>query len=141
DYIETGEEKVSYNKPDFMNRASIPLLIEDYMSGSGRDNALAKLTAFIKMRRGIPDKKELIYQAVKDSGMTTDQKWSFLKIGIDEYGQPINVFMDQILWQLFDVGHQGALSLFRSLLNNDNYMSMQTIWHSTVPQAISRIIG
>ncbi len=141
DYIETDEEKVSYHKPDFMNRASIPLLIEDYINGSRRESASAKLTAFIKMRRGIPDKKELIYQAVKDSDMTTDQKWELLKIGIDEYGQPVNGFMDQILWQLFDIGYEGALSLFRSLLNNDDYMARQSIWDSTVPQAISRIIG
>ncbi len=141
DYIETDEHKVSSRKPDFMNRASIPLLIEDYISGREREAALAKLAAFIKMRRGIPDKRELIYQAVKNSDMAPEQKWEFLKIGLDEYGYPVNVFMDQILWQLFDVGYEGALSLFGSLLDNDNYMGRQFLWDSTVPQSISRIIG
>jgi hypothetical protein len=65
-----------------MNRASIPFLIEDYANDRNTEDSFAKLSALIKMCEGIPDKKELLYQAVEKSSMAADKKWRLLEVGL-----------------------------------------------------------
>jgi hypothetical protein len=139
-YAAYDAEEVSSRKPDFMNRASIPFLIEDYANGQNAEGSFAKLSALIKMRRGIPDKKEPLYQAVEESSMSADKKWRLLQVGLQEYGEPVSVFMDRVLWQLLDSGHKDALAAFSNLLQNDQYMARLTYWGSTIPETICRII-
>ncbi len=140
EYTAYDAKKVSSKKPDFMNRASIPFLTEDYANDQNTEDSFAKLSALIKMREGIPDKKELLYQAVEKSSMAADKKWRLLEVGLHEYREPVNAFMERLLWQLFDSGHQEALSTFSDLLQNDQYMERQPYWSSTISQTMSRII-
>jgi hypothetical protein len=131
---------VSEYKPDFMNRAFIPFLIEQYAEGNKK--AFKILSEFIKMRKGIPHKAELIFFSVRDSkALSTEQKWNLLNVAIKEFGFPINVFMDQVLWELLEKKHEESIKTFSELLVNKDYMNRQVLFDTTVIQSIMRLIG
>jgi hypothetical protein len=139
EYLVLKAEEVSEIRPDFMNRAFIPFLLEEYSVGS--EKAFQVLTEFIKMRRGIPHKAELIFYYVRDSQvLNLEKKWHLLDVVIKEYGFPISVFMDQVLWQLLEQEHEQAIEMFSQLLANPDYMKGQILFNTTVIESIKRVI-
>lgn len=139
-YVSLKVSDVSAQKPDFMNRALIPFLIEQYAEGNKK--AFKILSEFIKMRKGIPHKAELIFFNVRDSKvLSTEQKWSLLNVAIKEFGFPINVFMDQVLWELLEKKHEESIKTFSELLVNKDYMNRQVQFDTTVIQSIMRLVG
>lgn len=139
-YVSVKVSDVSEQKPDFMNRAFIPFLIGQYAEGNKK--AFRILSEFIKMRKGIPHKAEVIFFNVRDSrALTTDQKWNLLNVAIKEFGFPINVFMDQVLWELLENKHEEAIKTFSELLVNKDYMNRQVLFDTTVIQSIMRLIS
>jgi len=139
-YISLKVGEVSIHKPDFMNRAFIPFLLEQYEQGDKK--AFRILSDFIKMRRGIPHKAEIVFFYVRDSKtLNTEQKWELLNIAIKEFGYPINVFMDQVLWGLLGAKHERAIETFTNLLANEDYMNRQIMFDTTVIQSIMRLIS
>lgn len=140
EYVSLKVSDVSEQKPDFMNRALIPFLIEQYAGGNKR--AFKILSEFIKMRKGIPHKAELIFFSVRDAkNLSIDQKWSLLNVAIKEFGFPINVFMDQVLWELLEKKHEQSIKTFSELLVNKDYMNRQVLFDTTVIQSIMRLIS
>ena len=97
--ISSDANEVSVKKPDFLNRASIPVLFQEYKSGKHHDEAFEVLSAFIMTRKGIPWKADLVYQAVReDKELTDKQKWALVQVGLDEYKNlPVNVFVEQVV--------------------------------------------
>jgi len=139
-YLTLKVSDVSEFKPDFMNRAFIPFLIEQYAEGNKK--AFKFLSEFIKMRKGIPHKAELIFFNVRDSeSLSIDQKWDLLNVAIKEFGFPINVFMDQVLWELLGKKHEQSIETFSKLLVNKDYMNRQVLFDTTVIQSIMRLIN
>lgn len=141
-YISVNEKDISRAKPDFMNRASIPFILDQYKNGPHNTEAAGILRGFIKQRT-IPHKAEIIYEYINnDAGFNLDEKWRLLSIGIEIYKYPINIFMEQILWQLLGSGHGEALSLLENLLTDPEYMSRQTsMLETSVPQSIGRVLS
>jgi len=93
--------KVNSNNPDFLNRAAIPILLQEYQEGKHRQEAFEILSDFIKMRKGIPWKADLIYQGLRDGNFTDKQKWNLVEVSLNEYkGLPVNVFVEQIVSDL-----------------------------------------
>lgn len=138
-YVSLKVSDVSEDKPDFMSRAFIPFLIGQYAKGNKK--AFRILSEFIKMRKGIPHKAELIFFYVRDSKtLSVEQKWSLLNIAIKEFGFPINVFMDQVLWELLEKKHEESIKTFSELLVNKDYMNRQVLFDTTVIQSIMRLI-
>jgi hypothetical protein len=136
--VRVGE--VSDNKPDFMNRALIPFLLDQYTNGS--ETAFRILSDFTRMRKGIPHKAELVFFYTRDSHeMSVEQKWSLLEVAIKEYGFPINVFMDQVLWELLEKKYTKAIKVFSDLLDNKDYMNRQLMFDNTVIESLLRVIN
>ena len=100
--VSSNSDEVSIKKPDFLNRASIPVLFQEYKGVRYSDEAFKILSVFIRMRKGIPWKADLIYQAVReDKELTDKQKWVLVQVGLDEYKNlPVNVFVEQIVSKL-----------------------------------------
>lgn len=139
-YLTPKVSKVSEYRPDFMNRAFIPFLIEQYEQGSKK--AFRILSDFIKMRRGIPHKAELIFYYTRNSRtLNYEQKWDLMNVAINEFGYPINIFMDQVLWELLRAQHRQAIELFSNLMANKNYMNRQIMFDTTVLQSIMCLIS
>lgn len=113
-------------KPDFINRAAIPFLLDWYASGEHQEDAREILSDFIRMRKGIPHKVDRIYlQLYRHSDIDINKKWQLLDVGLQEYGYPISAFMDLPFQQLIGAGHIESLVAFEGLLTNDEYMRRQ----------------
>lgn len=140
--VSRKENDVSRERPDFLNRAAIPILIREYVAGNHADEAKSILTDFIKMRHGIPHKTYSIYQIVRNSQeMSPDQKWELLQIGIKEYGYPINPFMDQVLQGLLGAGNVDALNLFKTVISNERYLERQAHLDSQIPNLLATLLN
>lgn len=139
-YVALRVSDVSADKPDFINRAFVPFLVDQYTQDS--DKAFKILSRFIKMRKGIPNKTELIFFYVRDlTKISAEKQWSLLEVAINEFGYPVNVFMDQVLWGLLARGHTKALKTFSELVDDEKYMGRQVLFDSTVIDSIEKILG
>ena len=140
EYVALQVSDVTAFKPDFMNRALIPFLVEQYATGS--DKAFKILSRFIGMRKGIPNKAELIFYYTRGAqNLNLDKKWGLLQVAIKEFGFPINVFMDQVMQELLEHDYPEAVATFSSLIDNKEYMGRQILFDTTVVRSIEKVLS
>lgn len=133
-------QEVSRAKPDFLNRASLPIIFEEYKNGKHSNEALDILSDFVKMRKGIPWKSDLIFQELRGN-YTEEQKWNLIKVSLDEYNHlPTNVFVEQITSDLAANGHKEAADIIASWVMNPEYHKRQTIGSFNVMGNISKLL-
>ncbi len=100
-FITRKIEEVSLDKPDFLNRAVIPYLLDLYVEKDLKTEAFNILSDFVKMRKGIPWKGDIIYYYLSKGNYSPKQQWDLVQIGLDEYNNlPINVFVERIVTDL-----------------------------------------
>jgi len=118
----TPVNRVSKNRPDFLNRASISIILERYRSKNKdiSEEAFKILKEFILSRKGIPHKSELIYQELRGD-FSDDEKWNLVKVSIDKYKLPINPFVEQIILDLAKKGHKKSIEIMRGWIRNPEY--------------------
>ncbi len=119
-----SEKQVSKNKPDFLNRTVIPIILERYKSDNKKisEEAFEILKEFILSRKGIPPKSDLIYQEIKNNyGFSDDKIWKLAKVSIDKHGIPINVFIEEIVSSLAKKGHKEAKNVLLGWSKNPKY--------------------
>src|SRR5690606_25562113 len=63
-FVAATPKDVSAQKPDFLGRASISVLLDQFVNGPHEDEAFGLLSKQILMNKGIPSKHDLIYQEV-----------------------------------------------------------------------------
>ncbi|MHA1401444.1 MAG: hypothetical protein ACTSQE_13930 [Candidatus Heimdallarchaeaceae archaeon] len=125
--ITRKQSQVSKDKPDFLNRAAIPILIEEYRSGKHGKKAFDILSDFIKMRQGIPWKNDLIFRSINNDRFTDEQKWKLVKVSLEEFNNlPTNVFVEQIISDLAEKSknkaiQQKAIKIIESWAQNPEY--------------------
>jgi len=113
---------VKPKKPDFLNRSSIPILLTEYHKGKHSKEAFDILSDFIKMRRGIPWKNDLIFQELKNNTYSDDKKWKLIKISLAEFKNlPINVFVEQIIFDLASKNYPKAFEVIEKWIKNPRY--------------------
>lgn len=131
---------VSANKPDFLNRASIPILFAEYKNGEYSSEAFDILSDFVRMRKGIPWKADLIFQELSGD-YTREQKWALVKVSLDEYNNlPVNVFVEQITSDLAANGYKEAADIIASWVTSPEYHKRQTIGSFNVMGNISKLL-
>lgn len=93
-------DDVNKDKPDFLNRAVIGILFQEYKGGKHAKEAFETLADYVRMRKGIPWKADLVFQELR--GDYSDlQKWNLVKVSLDEYKNlPVNVFVEMIVSDL-----------------------------------------
>lgn len=93
-------DDVNKDKPDFLNRAVIGILFQEYKGGKHAEEAFETLADYVRMRKGIPWKADLVFQELR--GDYSDlQKWNLVKVSLDEYKNlPVNVFVEMIVSDL-----------------------------------------
>lgn len=97
------ERKVSKQRPDFLNRAVYPIVLDRYASTNSEvsEEAFEILKEFILSKRGIPHKRDLIYQAViNQASLSIEKKWRLVELTIKKFNVPVNAFVEQIVTQL-----------------------------------------
>jgi len=131
---------VSSNKPDFLNRASIPVLFAKYKNGIHSSEAFDILSDLVRMRKGIPWKADLIFQELSGD-YTKEQKWALVKVSLDEYNNlPVNVFVEQITSDLAAKGHKEAADTIVGWVTNPECHKRQTIGSFNVMGNISKFL-
>jgi len=118
------KKAVSKNKPDFLNRAVLPIILERYQSNNKKisDEAFEILKEFILSRRGIPHKSDLIYQALRNNPQVSDdKKWKLVKVSIKRYNIPVTPFIEEITSQLAKQQHKEAKEELKKWLKNPKY--------------------
>ena len=125
--ISRTKEEISRDRPDFLNRSALGILMKEYTGGQHKQEAFHILSDFIKMKKGIPHKPELIFQALQKSKISNEGKWALIEVSLDAYNRlPINVFVDQIIGDLAKEGCQEAINVLKELPKNAEYMKRQT---------------
>ena len=138
--IARKESEVSKDKPDFLNRAVIEILFIEYANKDHKKEAFEILSDFIKMRKGIPWKADLIFQRLRGD-YTDEQKWALVKVSLDEYKNlPVNVFVEQITSDLAAGGHKEAADTVATWVMDPEYHKRQTIGSFNVAGNISKLL-
>lgn len=119
----TKTEDVSKNRPDFLNRAVLPVILRIFKTGKEQDSdkAYEIINEFIESRKGIPHKAALIYQAARTMDLSTEKLWSLAKIHAEKYETPTSVFLEQIVSDLSVQGHKQAKQILKKWHQNPKY--------------------
>lgn len=138
--ISTTEE-VSKDKPDFLNRAAIPIIIDRYKEKDERvsQEAFEILKEFILSRRGIFHKPELTFQEIRRD-FPEDKKWKLVKISIDKYKLPVNPFVEQITLDSSEKGNVKAKEIIKSWFKSPNYYQKGRIFERNIVGILSRFL-
>ena len=105
------EDKVNRIRPDFLNRACIPILLEEYKNEDEKisNNAFNVLKEFISSKKGIPSKRKLIFQKLNKDFLDSKGKNIYL---IEEYIKedklPYDPFIEDIIFKFAKEGNQRA---------------------------------
>ncbi len=139
-------EDVTRQKPDFLNRASLPILLEEYKGGSHSNEAREILSDFIKMRKGIPWKNDLIFQSLNSDSYSDEQKWELVSVSLKAFSDlPVNVFVEQIVSDLAAKSdnqeiRQNAVEILKSWASNPEYQKRHSYGElDTVDSALKLI--
>ena len=118
----SAEGEVNIERPDFLNRASIDILLEEYKKKPNSGEAFEILEEFVNSRRGIPNKADLVFQALKKSKLSKTKKWKLVKSSLDtRSGMPANIFVEQIITDLANQGFSQATKALDILMSNKKY--------------------
>ncbi len=119
----SNTDEVSAKRPDFLNRAVLAVILRRYQNSNKKisDEAFNILSEFILSKKGIPHKSDLIYQALLGYDISDDKKLKLVKISIDKYKTPINVFVEQIISSLIKKGNKAARTILVGWFDNPKY--------------------
>jgi len=144
-FITLDERKIDKNRPDFLNRSVVPMLINDvYTNSKLKESAKKILFKFIRMKRGIPHKTEIIFQSVLNSNLDNDDKWELVKVQLEEpdyNGLPANAFVEAIVNLLASVNYQEAVNTIEAWINNPNYSKTQRILDSNITKSVINLLN
>jgi len=129
-FVAATPKDVSAQKPDFLGRASISVLLDQFVNGPHEDEAFGLLSKQILMKKGIPSKHDLIYQEVyHDENMPNDKKWQLIAVFLDAYKLPYSIFIEQTVSDMAIAGDSRALAAVKEWMQNPDYRKRQH-WHS-----------
>lgn len=128
-------------RPDFLNRAALDVVIQEFINGKNKSEALDILSAFIGMRK-IPVKADFIFQEVKKNNQMSDEdRWILVKASLDQYNNlPVNVFVEQVTSDLASKGMKDAINAVSYWVRNPTYAQSQII-SSNVDNNIAKLLN
>ena len=137
-------KEVSSAKPDFLSRAAIPVIIDEYLYGEKSAEAFRFLKNFLQLRKGIPDRSRLIFQSLRELGNTEDDKrWKLAKVFMDmsETKLPPNVFVEDVVLQLATIGNNEAIEYVGVWMSNPTYIDTKNRWHFYADAVIGKLLS
>ncbi len=137
----TSTDKVEKNHPDFLNRASISIILEEYKSRGEKilGQAFKILKEFLSSRKGIPHKSDLIYQELRGN-FPDEKKWKLVKVSVDKYKIPVNPFVEQIILGLAKHGDERARRILRNWIKSKDYYQKGRIFEENIVMIISQFL-
>ena len=130
--ITSKEEDIDSEHPDFLNRATLSILLEEYKKGKHSEEAFKILQDFVCMRNGIPHKTEIVFLAIYSNNpeLSDGKKWALVKTQLDHEpyrGLPANVFVERITSDLSQKGDKDATKAVVSWPKSEEYRKRQRI--------------
>jgi len=105
------KKEVKKNKPDFLNRAALGIILNRYKTGKGKtaNEAFKILKKFVVMGRGFPVKYEVIYEYIRNNSdnISTGKIWKIVDVFLDKY-KSTETFIEQIVADLIERGDKRA---------------------------------
>ena len=144
---EAVNRRVSTNKPDFLNRLSLPFLFDKYFRGTAIESKIAFeiLSEFATSKRGIPHKADLIFQEFRRWPNEEDKKYKLVKVVIDKWKLPINPFIDDIVLQLLQSSKSEikswAKKTIQSWFDNPKYFERDSLARKEISHTLSSLIA
>lgn len=137
----TETQKVSDKRPDFLNRASLGVILERYRQTDLKisSEAFQILKELILAHKGIPHKSELIYQALRGD-FSDEKKLALAKISIEKYKIPVNPFVEQIISELASKQNKEAKKILADWSKNPDYYEKTGFVGNNIVQNIQKII-
>jgi len=127
-------------KPDFLNRATIPILIKEYREGKYGHDAFMILSDFIRMK-GIPSKSDLIFQTLDSDEFSNRQKWQLVKVSLSKYkGLPKNVFVKKIVSRMAAKGNLKAIKILEAWSTNQDFSKTLFAGELDIPDLVSKLL-
>ena len=116
-------DKVSRKRPDFLNRACISIILEEYKNEDEKisKNAFNVLKEFISSKKGIPSKGKLIFQKVKKD-FPDNKNICLIKEYIKYYKLPYNPFVEDITIQLAKNDNQKAKDIIEEWTSTPDFL-------------------
>ena len=132
--------KVTQKRPDFLNRASLPVVLDRYKQTDLKaDSELFQiLKEFILSRKGIPHKSELVYQALRGD-YSDEKKLALIRISVEKYKIPGNPFIEQIVSELASKQNQEAKQILTNWSKNPDYYEKTGSSGNNIVQNINKI--
>lgn len=142
--ITTKEGSVSKERPDYLNRASVPVIISAYQNPKYKKEALGILKDFVEMKNGIPHKREIVYRQVLGSPLPDDQKLELVKLQLNYTpwkGLPANEYVEKIVGELANRGNTEALAILETWASNPEYNKRRGIAEENVISMIPGLLA
>ena len=116
-------EEVSAFRPDFLNRASVKVILNKLKNDNSvqREEIFEILEEFILSKKGLPHKSDLIYEELDVGNFDYNLKWKLLKVSTDKYNLPINPFAGKLMAELVRGGNEEARQANLRWLDNPKY--------------------
>lgn len=147
-FITRRIEEISFDKPDFLNRCTIPFLFTLYSDSPDlHNNAFDALSDFIKMRKGIPWKVDIIFQELKERKLSPELQWNLIQVSLDEYNNlPVNVFVEQMVTEIAQDNNAGefqqkAINTLVSWSKDPKYRKNRSMGSYDVIDSVFRLLN
>lgn len=116
-------KEVSAKKPDFLNRSVLPIVLERYKEEKKvSSQAFEILEEFITSTKGIPHKRDLIYQSIiNDDSLSSNRKWKLAKVGTDEWAYECSDLIEELLTQLILKNNKQAKEKYGEWYKDEKY--------------------
>ncbi|MFC1733005.1 hypothetical protein ACFL6I_22110 [candidate division KSB1 bacterium] len=125
------DNQISKDKPDFLNRAAIPVIIERFKNTNSAisNEAFTYLIDFIFSKKGIPNKSDLIFQFIsKDDDFPLQKKWQLAKETLIKFNTPLNVFIEDITLKAALNGIQEAKDIIKRWFSLNEYLERHRVF-------------
>lgn len=115
-------KNVSKKQPDFLNRSVCGIVIGRYVDSNEEvsEEAFEILRRFI-LDKGIPNKRDLIYQVIAGADLSDDKKWKLVSVTVEKYGIPVNPFVQRMVTDLAKRGHVQARVTMKQWFSSSEY--------------------
>lgn len=136
--------EVSASKPDFISRAAIGVIVDEYFNGAHGEDAYHVLTKFLKMRKGIPDRGRLIFQILRGrSDTATDKAWrlSEFYLSLAPNKLPPNTYLEDVILNLATKGNKRAIEHIDSWMKNPDYINEDNRFHFYADTVIEKLLN
>lgn len=128
--VTTTKKNITAKRPDFLNRAALPILLGEYRKNNERSKEAEIILKKILTLSIFTPSRDIIFQNLLNADF--NKKWSLVSFQLDYYEKkykervPANEYVEQIILQSVK-NHKEAQDEYELLLKNKKFLQRKTI--------------